>query len=69
MEPFCQLFRACIDQKQIGHTGLCADDIGVVLKTWHDLSALFRVFSKARSAACLALKPVKCFLVPLSRAF
>eukprot|EP00973_Karenia_brevis_P024196 3340554-Karenia_brevis.AAC.1 len=51
LEPFCQLFRSSIDQKQIGHSGLCADDIGVVLKTWNDLSVLFKIFSKAHASA------------------
>ena len=55
-----------IDSIGIGVTCLCADDIGMALRSWRDLIKAYEIFSMAESAAGLTLKPKKCFIVPLA---
>eukprot|EP00973_Karenia_brevis_P011142 1507863-Karenia_brevis.AAC.1 len=66
MDPFAQLFNSQIDALDLGLTCLCADDIGLALKSWHDLIHAYEIFQLADAAAGLVLKPKKCFLIPLS---
>ena len=66
MEPFVQLFNLQIDSLSIGVTCVCADDVGIALKSWRDLVKLYHIFALAQKAAGLTLKPQKCFIVPLS---
>ena len=61
MEPFVQLFNNFLDSQQLGRTCLCADDVGIVFKSWFDLVKVFKVFYLAERAAGLKLKPRKCF--------
>eukprot|EP00973_Karenia_brevis_P065645 9125462-Karenia_brevis.AAC.1 len=67
MEPFCVLFHNEIVSQSLGQIRLCADDIGMVLKSWHTLIAVHRIFICARLAACLRLGYKKCFIVPVSQ--
>eukprot|EP00973_Karenia_brevis_P009234 1253076-Karenia_brevis.AAC.1 len=66
MEPFCILFTRQLESLDLGRVRLCADDIGVVLKSWRSLVVLFHIFKLAEQCASLRLNLKKCFLVPIS---
>eukprot|EP00973_Karenia_brevis_P026880 3707055-Karenia_brevis.AAC.1 len=66
MEPFVRMFMARVEDPGLGIVRLCADDVGIVLKSWQSLTVVFHIFRAAEAAAALSLKPRKCTLVPLS---
>eukprot|EP00973_Karenia_brevis_P077689 10796939-Karenia_brevis.AAC.1 len=55
-----------INHLDLGYVGLCADDVGAVLKSWHSLDILAEIFKLAQDYAGLILNIKKCFLVPVS---
>ena len=61
---FCKLYDIVINQG-LGIVRACADDIAIVIKNLNSLSVIFPIFHVAETCAGLALKPRKCFLVPL----
>eukprot|EP00973_Karenia_brevis_P048005 6661843-Karenia_brevis.AAC.1 len=67
IEPFCILFKAQIDDLDIGRVRLCADDIGVVLQNWTHLPILLHILQLAEDCAGLQLNSSKCFIVPISK--
>ena len=64
IEPFCIMLNSAVSNR--GIVELCADDIAIVLQSWFDLPAVYKVFQLAGQAANLHLKPRKCFLIPLA---
>ena len=67
MEPFCVVFNRQIVMQSLGQVHLCADDIGMVLKSWTYLIAAYAIFELAYKAACLRPGAKKCFSVPMSQ--
>eukprot|EP00973_Karenia_brevis_P032721 4517312-Karenia_brevis.AAC.1 len=47
MDPFVQVFAAEIDSLGIGVSCLCADEIGIALRSWRDLCKAFLMFALA----------------------
>eukprot|EP00973_Karenia_brevis_P089527 12398192-Karenia_brevis.AAC.1 len=65
-EPFALLFKMQINDLHLGYVGLCADDVGAVLKSCNSLNILHEIFRFASELAGLQLNIKKCFIVPLS---
>ena len=41
VEPFVHMFHTKVEQVGLGIVRLCADDVAIVLKTWHSLSIIY----------------------------
>jgi hypothetical protein len=65
LDPFLFLFEKGLSLSKGGIMRACADDLGAALRRLSALKVLFPVFSLAKAAAGLNLKPIKCVLVPL----
>ena len=65
IDPFLYKLYDIVSNQGLGIVRACADDIAIVIKNLHSLSFIFPVFHIAETWAGLALKPRKCFLVPL----
>ena len=67
MDPFFNAFNDRIVKPGFGLVRACADDVAMVLRSIAVLNLVFKTFYEAEELANLALKPKKCFLVPLAR--
>ena len=67
IDPFLRSITSSIDEKRIGATRACADDIAVALASLYGLCELFPCFDAAEKLAGLSLKPKKCVVVPAGK--
>ena len=51
------------DGPKCSETGICADDVGSVLKKLEHIKTQYSIFRLAQQCAGMVLKPSKCFLV------
>eukprot|EP00973_Karenia_brevis_P034095 4703570-Karenia_brevis.AAC.1 len=66
MEPFVRMLEFKINNKVLGLSRLCADDIGCVLENIKHLEHLYTIFNWMEAVSALRVKPKKCLLIPLA---
>ncbi len=66
-DPFLTSFDNILRSKNAGIVRACADDIGITLSRLKHLLLIYVIYYDCKSFGGLALKPIKCVLVPLCR--
>ena len=65
LDPFPTSFDKILRDKDAGIVRACADDIGISIRKLKHLQLIYLTFRECRELGRLALKPIKCVLVPL----
>ena len=67
LDQFLTNFRNDLRANKAGIVRACADDIGISLRRLKHLQLIYPIYCNCNDLGGLALKPIKCVLVPLCK--